>query len=125
MQLPYYSAHHRRYALVRLVASLTGDFAVGMAFGSACAWFITTAALGAFLALLAWIATALLALLVSQHVIHPGVKFVLSDTKLDDLVDAAISLAEGVADFARGAGSPAWDHLRGSFGRFAAGFTAR
>lgn len=76
----------RRYALVRAVATLTGDFATGFAFGSMCSWIIATAALGTFLSFLAWLIAILLTMLVSQHIVHPSAKFLLSDHKLDDTV---------------------------------------
>lgn len=78
----------RRGALIRTVAALAGDIAVGVAVASACSWLVTSASLGVFLAFLAWLTAALLALYISQRVIHPGVAFLLSDSKLDDTLQA-------------------------------------
>lgn len=91
----------RRYALVRTVATLAGDFAVGVAFGAMCSWVITAASLGTFLSFLAWIVAVMLALLVSQHVVHPGVKFLMSDRKLDDVVEGAHALVQAAKPLAR------------------------
>ena len=104
----------RRYALVRTVATLTGDFAVGMAFGSLCSWIISAAALGTFLSFLAWIVAALLALLVSQHLVHPGVKFLLSDRKLDDVVDGVQALLQAAVPLAQRVSAPdaVWQAVR-------------
>lgn len=93
----------RRYALVRTVATLTGDFSAGLAFGSLCSWIITTAALGTFLSFLAWLIAILLTMLVSQHIVHPGVKFLLSDRKLDDTVQTFKDLYGSVAGRESGA----------------------
>jgi hypothetical protein len=76
----------RRNFFIRCVATLAGDFAVGFAFGSACAWVIQSAALGLFLAFLAWLLAVIAALMLSQHVVHPVVQFALSDHKFDHAV---------------------------------------
>lgn len=114
MLLKHRYIRQRRYALVRTVATLTGDFAVGMAFGSLCSWIIAAASLGTFLSFLAWIVAALLALLVSQHVVHPGMKFLLSDRKLDDVVDGVQLLARAAVPLAQRFGPPEalWQAVR-------------
>lgn len=116
---------YRRNFFIRTLAAFAGDFAIGFSLAVACSWVIQYAALGLFLSFLLWIVAIVIALALSQHVVHPLVATVLSDHKLDDAIDAVSSLAESVTHFARGAGSPAWDHLRGSFGRYASSFMAR
>lgn len=78
----------RRNALIRAVATVCGDIAVGAALASTCVWIIETAALGLFLSFLIWLIGAVLALAVSQFVIHPAAAVLLSDRKLDQAVDA-------------------------------------
>ena len=84
----------RRNTLIRTVAALCGDITVGVALATACAWIIEAAALGLFLSLLLWLAGTVLALALSQHLVHPAVQLVLSDRKLDGAVDALTVLAE-------------------------------
>ena len=91
----------RRNTVIRTVAALCGDIAVGVALAAACAWVIEAAALGLFLSFLLWLVGALLALALSQYLVHPAVQLVLSDRKLDGAVDALSVLAEA----AQGAGA--------------------
>ena len=89
----------RRNTVIRTVAALCGDIAVGVALATACAWVIEAAALGLFLNFLLWLVGTLLALALSQYLVHPAVQLVLSDRKLDGAVDAL----SGLASVARGA----------------------
>ena len=70
----------RRNVLIRSVATLAGDIATGLAVASACVWLIG----------------ALVALALSQYVVHPAVSLLLSDRKLDVGIDAASALAKFV-----------------------------
>ncbi len=91
----------RRNTVIRTVAALCGDIAVGVALATACAWVIEAAALGLFLSFLLWLVGTLLALALSQYLVHPAVQLVLSDRKLDGAVDALSVFAEA----AQGAGA--------------------
>ena len=91
----------RRNILIRTVASVAGDIATGVAVASACVWLIETAALGLFLSFLVWLLGTLVALALSQYVLHPVLSVALSDRKLDLAVDAVSSLAGRLTAFAR------------------------
>lgn len=102
----------RRNTVIRTVAALCGDIAVGVALAAACAWVIEAAALGLFLSFLLWLVGTVLALALSQYLIHPAVQLVLSDRKLDAVCKALASLtntppntgaqvSEGVMNFGR------------------------
>ena len=102
----------RRNTVIRTVAALCGDIAVGVALAAACAWVIKAAALGLFLSFLLWLVGTLLALALSQYLVHPAVQLVLSDRKLDAACKALASLtnaaqntgpqvSEGVMNFGR------------------------
>ena len=84
----------RRNILIRTVATVIGDIAVAMAMASACLWLIEAATLGLFLSFLVWLLGALIALALSQYVVHPAIALLLSDRKLDVGIDAASVLAE-------------------------------
>lgn len=84
----------RRNTVIRTVAALCGDIAVGVALATACAWVIEAAALGLFLSFLLWLVGTVLTLALSQYLIHPAVQLVLSDRKLDGAIDALGVLAE-------------------------------
>lgn len=88
-----YDANRRNF-FIRSIAVVAGDIAIGTALASACLWLIDAATLGLFLSFIAWLLTALLALAVSQHVIHPTVQVLLSDRKLDAAVDTIHSLLQ-------------------------------
>ncbi len=88
----------RRNFLIRTVAALVGDLTAAWALASACTWLIQTAALGVFLTFLVWLIGLLLAFALSQHVIHPGVQFLLSDQKLNDTLRTVAGLAQAVND---------------------------
>jgi hypothetical protein len=79
----------QRNVLIRSVAGLSGDIAIGIAVASACLWLIESAALGMFLSFLLWLLAALLALALSQCIVHPALKVLLSDRKLDAAIAAA------------------------------------
>ena len=102
----------RRNTVIRTVAALCGDIAVGVALATACAWVIEAAALGLFLSFLLWLVGSLLSLALSQYLVHPAVQLVLSDRKLDAACKALASLtnaaqntgpqvSEGVMNFGR------------------------
>lgn len=84
----------RRNVIIRTVAGISGDIAIGIAVASACIWFIEVAALGVFLSFLLWLLGALIALAISQYVVHPAVAVLLSNRKLDVGIDALTGLAE-------------------------------
>ena len=83
----------RRNVIVRSVATIVGDIAIGIAVAKVCIWAIQAATLGLFLSFLLWLLGALLSLALSQYVAHPTVKLMLSDTKLDVGLDAIASVA--------------------------------
>jgi hypothetical protein len=85
-----------RNVLIRSVAGLSGDIAAGLVVVSACAWLIQYAALGLFLSFLLWLLGALIALAVSQRIVHPAVKLLLSDRKLDAAITAATRGAQAL-----------------------------
>ena len=115
----------RRNFFTRTITALVADVAVGTALASACVWVIEAAALGLFLSFLLWLLTLIATLALSQHVVHPLTSALLSDRKLDDAVDAVQSLARELTRFAQGSSTPPWDFMRGSFGRYTAGFTSK
>ena len=86
----------RRNTLIRTVAALCGDIAIGVGLAIACAWVIEVAALGLFLSFLLWLVGTLLALALSQYLVHPAVQLVLSDRKLDAACKALASLTHAV-----------------------------
>ena len=86
----------RRNTLIRTVAAVSGDIATGIAMAAACVWLIEAAALGLFLSFLAWLVGALIALALSQYVIHPVVSLLLSDRKLDVGIEALAEVADQV-----------------------------
>ncbi len=100
-------SNSRRNAIIRSVATVAGDVAIGVAVASACVWLIESAALGLFLSFLVWLLGALLALALSQYVVHPALTVVLSDSKLDLAVDAVSGLADRLMRFARSPMQPA------------------
>lgn len=83
----------RRNFLIRSIATLAGDFSVGFTVGLACTWVIQSAALGLFLSFLAWLLAIILALAVSQHLVHPAANLLLCDRKLDRGIDATLVAA--------------------------------
>lgn len=97
----------RRNTLIRTVATVTGDIAAGVAVATACVWLIETAALGLFLSFMVWLLGALIALALSQYVVHPTVAILLSSRKLDAGIDALTGLADRITRFTRSALQPA------------------
>jgi ABC-type sugar transport system permease subunit len=109
----------RRNLFIRSVASVTGDFAVGLGLAVACSWIIQAASLGLFLSFLLWLIALVLGLALSQYAMHPAVQFVLSDRKLDQGTDALVSAGQALADLGVDLRAPAWGPLRRQFGRIA------
>jgi hypothetical protein len=97
----------RRNALIRTVATITGDIAAGVAMASVAVWLIESAALGMFLSFLVWLLATIAALVLSQYVIHPACEVLLSDRKLDMAVNAMSGLTDRLTLFARSALQPA------------------
>lgn len=97
----------RRNIIIRTVATVVGDIAVGVAIASVAIWIIQAATLGLFLSFLLWLLAAIASLAFSQYVLHPAVKVLLSDSKLDLAVDAVTALADRAAQFARSVLQPA------------------
>ncbi len=100
-------SNSRRNILIRSVATVCGDIATGIAVASACVWLIEAATLGIFLSFLVWLLGTLIALALSQYVVHPALTVALSDAKLDLAVDAVAGLADRLTRFARSAMQPA------------------
>jgi hypothetical protein len=100
-------SNSRRNALIRTVATITGDIAAGVAMASVAVWLIESAALGMFLSFLVWLLATIAALALSQYVIHPACEALLSDRKLDIAVEAVSGLADRLTLFARSALQPA------------------
>ena len=97
----------RRNVLIRTISTIAGDIATGLAVASACIWIIETAALGLFLSFLLWLIGTLLALALSQYVVHPALTTLLSDSKLDLAVDAVTLLGSRFTRFTRSVLQPA------------------
>jgi hypothetical protein len=91
----------RRNVLIRTISTIAGDIATGLAVASACVWIIESAALGLFLSFLLWLIGTLLALALSQYVVHPALTVMLSDSKLDLAVDAVTLLGNRFTRFTR------------------------
>ena len=104
----------RRNTLIRAVATISGDIAVGAAVASACVSIIESAALGLFLSFLIWLIGTLLALAVSQYVVHPAAAVLLSDRKLDQAVDALAGLTGVMSQVGADLGSSLMSSLRSS-----------
>jgi hypothetical protein len=115
----------RRNFFIRAIGTVAGDLAVGIALTTACTWVIETAALGLFLSFVLWLVTIVATLTISQRVVHPVAKALLSDRKLDHSIAAVQALARELAHFAEGSTLPAWQFLRSSFGRYAQGYATR
>lgn len=116
---------YRRNFLIRAVGTVAGDLAVGVAVASACAWIIQCAALGTFLSFVLWLLAIAASLALSQYVVHPVSKAVLSDRKLDQSIAAINSLARELVWFAEGFASPPWEFVRSGFSRYATGFARK
>lgn len=110
----------RRNILIRSVAGLAGDIAIGVAVASACVWAIEAATLGLFLSFLLWLLAAIVSLALSQFVLHPAVNLMLSDQKLDAAVNA-LAGAGAALDMAGGA---AMRYVRSSLSRMRPAATA-
>ena len=87
----------RRNTLIHTVAAACGDIAAGVAVAAACVWLIEAATLGLFLSFLVWLLGALIALALSQYVVHPLAAMLLSSHKLDDGLGALTDLAREAA----------------------------
>lgn len=115
----------RRNLIIRSVASIAGDAAIGLATASACLWIIQAASLGLFLSFLLWLVAAILSLVASQYLLRPAVRWLLSDQKLDDTITAAGALADVGVEVGRQVFSGLAQHLAPSLnaltGRFRAG----
>jgi len=90
------SPNFRRNAIIRTVAVIAGDIAVGAAVASTCVWLIESAMLGVFLSFLTWLLGIILSLALSQYVVHPAVNLALSDHKLDQAVGTVAAMADVV-----------------------------
>ena len=97
----------RRNVIIRTVTTVAGDIATGVAVASACIWIIESAALGLFLSFLIWLIGTLLALALSQYVVHPALTTLLSDSKLDLAVEAVTLLGNRFTRFTRSVLQPA------------------
>jgi len=106
--------HSQRNTLLRSVAGLTGDVAIGIAIASACLWLIEFAALGMFLSFLLWLLGTIVALALSQYILHPTIKLLLADRKLDSAIAAATLGTEAFMAAARLHRTP-WANLLDAF----------
>lgn len=104
----------RRNFLIRTVASVSGDIAVALSVAAASVWFIETATLGWFLPFLIWVVGALVALALSQFVVHPAVAVLLSDRKLDQALDGLSGLSDALAQVGAELGAHVLTALRSS-----------
>ena len=86
----------RRNALIRSVAAVAGDIAIGVAMASVCVWIIQVASLGLFLSFLLWLLGAMLSLALSQYVMHPALKLLLAENKLDRACAAVSDVARAI-----------------------------
>lgn len=109
----------RRNFFIRSIATITGDVAVGYAFGAACVWVIQSAALGLFLGFWLWLLAIFLALAVSQYVVHPAAAVLLSDSKLDRGIDVLSGLVDTARSFGLDLRSPLLRELKQRMARFA------
>lgn len=109
--------------LIRTLASLTGDIAAATSVAVACAWLMKAATLGWFLSFLVWLVGALMALALSQYVIHPAVAVLLSDRKLDHAIDGLSGLGGALTQVGADIGAHVLSALRSSscLRRFQAG----
>ena len=98
----------RRYTLIHTVAAACGDIATGVAVAAACVWLIEAATLGLFLSFLVWLLGALIALALSQYVVHPLVAMLVSSRKLDDGLGTLSGLAREAACVAPQAAQQFW-----------------
>lgn len=96
-----------RYGIVRSAASIAGDIAMASAVASACSWLIQSATLGLFLAFLVWLLGLMLALALSQYVVHPAMQWLLADDKLSRGFAAADELTRWASTLAGQANQPA------------------
>jgi hypothetical protein len=96
------------------VATVCGDITVGAAVATACVWVIETAALGLFLSFLIWLIGTLLALAISQYVVHPAAAVLLSDRKLDQAMDGLAGLGGVVTQVGSDLGASLLSALRAS-----------
>lgn len=108
------SPNSRRNTFIRTVATVCGDIAVGAAVATACVWVIETAALGLFLSFLIWLVGTLLALAISQYVVHPAAAALLSDRKLDQAMDGLAGLGGVVTQVGSDLGASLLSALRAS-----------
>lgn len=110
-----HSTRTRRNFMIRTIAGLTGDLAIGIALANACLWLIQAASLGLFLSFLVWLIGLVLSLALSQYAVHPAVKFALCDRKLDQGIAAATRFAQSTFRFAAEADPSVWQQLRRRF----------
>lgn len=97
----------RKNVLIRTVGTLCADLAVGVAVASAVSWVVQAASLGLFLSFLISLVGLILALALSQYVVHPLATAILSDRKLDLLLDAVGVWARTMKAYASSAAAPA------------------
>lgn len=114
----------RRNVLIRTVTALIGDASLAYALATTCTWLIQSAALGVFLSFLAWLIAAVLALALSQYLIHPGVQFLLSDRKLNEAIDTLSGLATVVSGLSDPIARQFWSAVKGGWGGLG-GFATR
>lgn len=79
----------QRHEILRKVLTVAGDLGAAIASASACTWLIQQASLGVFLGFLVWLLGALVALALSQHIVHPTIQWAMSDDKLTRGMDLA------------------------------------
>lgn len=113
---------HWRYVSIRAMTALAGDIAMATAVAGACSWLIESATLGLFLAFLTWLLGFVLALALSEYVVHPAVQWAMADDKLDRGLTAAGEFAGWATNLAAQVQQPtvrAWlDRLSGAVHRW-------
>ena len=98
----------RHNTVIHTVAAACGDIAAGVAVAAACVWLVEAATLGLFLSFLVWLLGALIALALSQYVVHPLVAMLVSSRKLDDGLGALSDLAREAARVGPQAAQQLW-----------------
>lgn len=102
----------RRNVIIRTVAAVCGDIATGLAIASACVWLIEAATLGMFLSFLVWLLGTLVALALSQYVVHPALAVLLSNRKLDRSMDGLTAMAELLTQVGTQSARQLWSKFR-------------
>ena len=88
-----------RLSLLRSAAGIAGDAAVAAALIQTCLWITQAASLRLFLQFMLWLLAALIALAVSQYLVHPVVNVLLADDKLTRAGRAFAQMRSGIGSY--------------------------